>query len=127
MPDDFDDIEDLTDSTRVRRPSIVPDAPAIKARLTIARSPDPAQVGRVYPIRKDDVTVGRDSTNVVALNDPDVSRHHAQIVARDGAHLVVDLNSTNGTHVNGKRVKEAPLRKGDTLLIGSTVLTYELA
>jgi pSer/pThr/pTyr-binding forkhead associated (FHA) protein len=114
MPDDFDDIEDLTDSTRVRRPSIVPDAPAIKARLTIARSPDPAQVGR-------------DSTNVVALNDPDVSRHHAQIVARDGAHLVVDLNSTNGTHVNGKRVKEAPLRKGDTLLIGSTVLTYELA
>jgi pSer/pThr/pTyr-binding forkhead associated (FHA) protein len=63
-------------------------------------------------------TIGRVSDNSIAVDDPAVSSHHA-CVFRDGAHFVVeDLQSTNGTFVNGTRVSRQVLQPGDVLTIG---------
>jgi FHA domain-containing protein len=69
-------------------------------------------------------TIGRRSDNVIVIDDPAVSAHHA-CVFRDGDHDVVrDLESTNGTFVNDKRVSSQRLRNGDVVAIGSHRLLF---
>ena len=70
------------------------------------------------------LTVGREGDNdIVVTDDSFISGHHARIEVRPDGTAVVDLNSTNGTFVNGQRVSgERGLRKGDRLQVGSTVL-----
>jgi Nif-specific regulatory protein len=73
----------------------------------------------------DQVLIGRDTGMQVALGDGKVSRHHATI-SRDGdGWVVVDAESRHGTFVNGERVTRRPLRDGDQLQIGATVLRFE--
>src|SRR5262249_40296433 len=72
-----------------------------------------------------EVLIGRDAAMQVVLGDGKVSRHHATI-SRDGdAWVVVDAESRHGTYVNGERVSRRPLRDGDQLQIGATVLRFE--
>ena len=58
------------------------------------------------------------------INDPDISRRHAALdVQGEGKYVLRDLNSTNGTYLNGQRLTQPwPLRKGDRLQVGNTVL-----
>ncbi len=122
---DLKDLPQLDDKTRVRnRPAPAPTAPPILGQLKVTRCPDVTQVGRVWPLRGETTMVGRDPDNFIALNDPDVSRHHARIDVRAAQHTIIDLEATNGTMVNGQKVKESPLRIGDTILLGSTALVY---
>jgi pSer/pThr/pTyr-binding forkhead associated (FHA) protein len=65
-------------------------------------------------------TVGRDPGNDIILRDPKVSRHHAEIVFERGFFVLHDLASANGTYVNGKRVRVAPLTHGAKLRLGNT-------
>ena len=65
-------------------------------------------------------TVGRDPGNDIILRDPKVSRHHAEIVFERGFFVVHDLASANGTYVNGKRVRVAPLTHGMKLRLGNS-------
>ena len=65
-------------------------------------------------------TAGRDPGNDIILRDPKVSRHHAEIVFERGFFVVHDLASANGTYVNGKRVRVAPLTHGAKLRMGNT-------
>lgn len=65
-------------------------------------------------------TVGRDPGNDIILRDPKVSRHHAEIVFERGFFVVHDLTSANGTYVNGKRIRVAPLTHGARLRLGNT-------
>ena len=65
-------------------------------------------------------TVGRDPGNDIILRDPKVSRHHAEIVFERGFFVLHDLSSANGTYVNGKRVRVAPLTHGARLRMGNT-------
>ncbi len=65
-------------------------------------------------------TVGRDPGNDIILRDPKVSRHHAEIVFERGFFVLHDLASTNGTYVNGKRVRVAPLTHGAKLRMGNS-------
>ena len=95
------------------------------AQLRIVKAPHPQQLGRAFPLVGGEATIGRDSANTIALNDPDCSRTHARIVTTGTSHLLVDMDSTNGTEVNGVRIAEAILRRGDKVLLGSTVLAYE--
>ena len=53
-----------------------------------------------------------------------MSRNHAEIRPSDSGYLVVDLGSTNGTKVNGRRVTERELVDGDSITFGTTTLTY---
>jgi pSer/pThr/pTyr-binding forkhead associated (FHA) protein len=65
-------------------------------------------------------TLGRDPGNDIILRDPKVSRHHAEIVFERGFFVLHDLASANGTYVNGKRVRVAPLTHGARLRMGNT-------
>lgn len=65
-------------------------------------------------------TVGRDPGNDIILRDPKVSRHHAEIVFERGFFVLHDLASANGTYVNGRRVRVAPLTHGCKLRLGNT-------
>jgi len=65
-------------------------------------------------------TVGRDPGNDIILRDPKVSRHHAEIVFERGFFVLHDLASANGTYVNGKRVRVAPLTHGARVRLGNS-------
>lgn len=65
-------------------------------------------------------TVGRDPGNDIILRDPKVSRHHAEIVFERGFFVLHDLASANGTYVNGKRVRVAPLTHGAKVRMGNS-------
>jgi hypothetical protein len=71
------------------------------------------------------LTIGRLPESAVMITDPNASRRHAEI-RRSGSDVVlVDLNSTNGTRVNGATVRERKLADGDQIVIGTTVLRFE--
>lgn len=76
--------------------------------------------GKRLPLRAGETVAGRDEGCGVRLDEPSVSRRHARFLVQDDGVTVEDLNSTNGTLVNGKRRSGAvALRAGDTVRIGS--------
>jgi len=93
-------------------------------RLIVRRGPQPNQT---FDLNKDIVTLGRDITNDIVINDPEVSRHHMRMTRGAGGYTLEDLGSTNGTFVNGQRLTGArPMRPGDMIGLGETVtLSYE--
>ncbi|GAA6525913.1 DUF3662 and FHA domain-containing protein [Intrasporangium sp. DVR] len=84
--------------------------------------------GDRYPLLGSLTTLGRDESADIVLDDPGVSRRHSEIrVTTDGPHLVTsirDLNSTNGTFVNGERITSQRLEDGDRLTLGRTSATF---
>jgi hypothetical protein len=93
-------------------------------RLIVRRGPQPNQI---YELNKDIITLGRDITNDIVINDPEVSRHHTRMTRGGGGYTLEDLGSTNGTFVNGQRLTGArPMSGGDLISLGETVtLAYE--
>ena len=67
---------------------------------------------------KEQASIGRAGDNDLVLDDPQVSRRHAQVRWNGAQYLITDLNSTNGVYVNGERVREAPLLEGARVQIG---------
>jgi serine phosphatase RsbU (regulator of sigma subunit) len=84
-----------------------------------------SQGRRVVPIETTPFRIGRSSENTLQLNDPQVSRHHAEILQRDSAWSVRDCGSRLGTLVNNRRIEESPLQPGDLVKIGQTELRIE--
>lgn len=76
-----------------------------------------------FQLSKPVTRIGRGADCDVRVEDPGVSRHHAEILIGGGA-VVRDTASTNGTYVNGTLVAEQPLNDGDVITIGSTSLTF---
>jgi hypothetical protein len=72
------------------------------------------------------VVVGRSREADIVLQDPNVSRRHAELRRGDAGWQIVDLGSTNGIKVNGRRVDNRQLSAGDQITIGVTDLTFEL-
>lgn len=85
--------------------------------------------GKVYPLDAPDISIGRDSTNMIVINDAEVSRRHARMELRGSTYVIQDLGSTNGTFVNGSRISGIQvLNSGDTVAFGEgIVLAYEAA
>jgi pilus assembly protein CpaF len=74
-----------------------------------------------------EITVGRVQGNDLMLQKGNVSKRHARLLYRDGRFIVTDLNSTNGTYVNRRRIAQATIvREGDKIYIGDFVLRIEL-
>jgi hypothetical protein len=71
------------------------------------------------------VQIGRAPSCDVVLDDRNVSRRHAEIRRRGPVVVLIDLDSTNGTIVNGRRVREHPLADGDRITLGNSRLTFE--
>ncbi|MBX9678483.1 MAG: FHA domain-containing protein [Gemmataceae bacterium] len=80
--------------------------------------------GRIFRDLPLPVTMGREEGNVLRLNDERVSRFHAKIQTDDEDHILTDLESTNGTRVNGTVVQIRRLRFGDRVSIGRSILLY---
>ena len=79
--------------------------------------------GGRHVVDRRSVVIGRSADCDVVVDDRNVSRRHAEL-ARDGDSFVLrDLDSTNGTAVNGRRVREAPVSEGDRVTVGATTLT----
>jgi pSer/pThr/pTyr-binding forkhead associated (FHA) protein len=78
--------------------------------------------GRSYEL-KDELLIGRADKCHLVLDDTYVSQVHARIFARNGAHMLEDLGSTNGTYLNRRRITSpAELQRGDQVKIGKTVM-----
>jgi FhaA, N-terminal domain/FHA domain len=105
-----------------------------KAQPTQAVSPEELGVepevvtltfdGSVHEVRQRRVVLGRSRDCDIQLNDANASRRHAELRQEGASYWIVDLGSTNGMEVNGKRVKRAKLHDGDTITIGSTDVTF---
>jgi pSer/pThr/pTyr-binding forkhead associated (FHA) protein len=73
------------------------------------------------------VTLGRSRQADVVLNDPNVSRQHAEVRPRGGSWVLTDLGSTNGSRINGRSVEGSEvLKPGDEIELGATSLRFEL-
>lgn len=73
------------------------------------------------------MSIGRESGNQISIPDINASRRHAEIRQEASGHWVLsDLGSTNGTFVNGRRIKSAPLHDADMIVIGTTNLEFQL-
>lgn len=70
------------------------------------------------------VTIGRTPDNEIAIELPEVSRRHARLTFSEGGYVLQDLNSNNGTYVNGERTAEARLQDGDQIQIGPVVFVF---
>src|SRR5688572_8235382 len=81
--------------------------------------------GRTYELNVEKTTVGRVEDNAFQIAEPSVSSHHAEIILKGTDVLVKDLNSTNGTYINGEKITEAVLKPGQTLKFGQVELQLE--
>jgi pSer/pThr/pTyr-binding forkhead associated (FHA) protein len=84
--------------------------------------------GMSYELRNEETLIGRNPTTDITLLDEGISREHALVLfdAETGLFQVEDLQSTNGTKVNGKRVRSATLQDGDEVQIGRTRFQFRL-
>lgn len=80
--------------------------------------------GRVYRNLPTPLTIGREEGNLLRLNDERVSRFHAKIQQDNGDIILTDLESTNGTRVNGNVVQIRRLRLGDCICVGRSLLLF---
>jgi hypothetical protein len=85
---------------------------------------DGADRGKEYRNLPTPVTIGREEGNTVQLNDERISRFHIKIQEDQGKLVLTDLESTNGTRVNGEDVQLRLLRYGDVIALGRSVLLY---
>lgn len=80
--------------------------------------------GRVFRDLSTPVTIGREEGNILRLNDERVSRYHAKVQHDNGEIILTDLESTNGTRVNGNVIQIRRLRAGDQIGLGRSILLY---
>src|SRR3954471_20908101 len=79
--------------------------------------------GGEFPLRMErEIVVGRSSDLDMVLVEDMVSRKHAKIAATGDQIVIQDLGSTNGTFVNGEKIKKARLKEGDRILIGTSII-----
>ena len=81
--------------------------------------------GKRHEVDKRRVVIGRSKECDIQLSDPNASRRHAELRQEGSAYWLVDLDSTNGSALNGHRTARGKLESGDTITIGSTDLKFE--
>jgi pSer/pThr/pTyr-binding forkhead associated (FHA) protein len=77
-----------------------------------------------FPLAASVVTIGRGSDAGIRIDDPGISRHHAEIRHSESGFSIIDLASTNGTLVAGERIGERALADGDEIRMGSTLMVF---
>ena len=105
MPSTDATVPDLMGSQRLSNPT-----------LSIVKGP---HTGTTFVLDTPEITIGRDPSNSVFLNDMTVSRHHAKMHLVPGANSIEDLGSLNGTWVDGAIINRAMLEDGSTIQVGT--------
>src|SRR5262245_62494024 len=83
------------------------------------------ELGRRIPLSPVEASIGRDDDNAIHVDIDTISRRHARLFVRMGAHWLEDLGSTNGTFLNEERLSRSmPLRNGDLLRCGGAVFKF---
>ena len=97
---------------------------ASQFQLIMRTGPTP---GAAYTLEGDQMTIGRDSSNEIVINDAEISRRHARLTFQGGKYVLEDLGSTNGTFVNGQRLAgPRVLKAGEVVSFGEQiVLVFE--
>lgn len=90
--------------------------------LTITHNRNPVDE---YILRQETATIGRGSENDIQLADTTVSQKHARFVVSHDSLYIEDVGSTNGTYVNGQRIKKQRLKRGDQVMIGQHKLSFD--
>jgi hypothetical protein len=131
----FDKVDELgTGRFRVRSAAIARVTPASGESVTdtaVRRANVVLEVnGMRHPLEPPGLLIGRGTEADLRINDPGVSRRHAEIRVLPGANVpvvsIIDLGSTNGMLVNGQRVQQATLSDGSVVKIGNTSMTVRL-
>jgi hypothetical protein len=93
-------------------------------RLVMRSGPTP---GKVFDLTEDNLSIGREPSNDISINDAEVSRKHARLFMQGGHYVIEDLGSTNGTFVNGQRLMGPHILKpGEIISFGEQIsATYE--
>jgi hypothetical protein len=103
-----------------------PDEPA----AVVPASAEPRDVavltwnGKRHRVDRDRAVLGRSKDCDLQVEDPNVSRRHAELVREGSAYWIVDLDSTNGVELNGKRLRRAKLEEGATFVVGETEIAF---
>jgi predicted Zn finger-like uncharacterized protein len=82
-----------------------------------------AQTGEIHPVPAPEFVIGRSDAGI-DIHDPEISRRHCEVKIMGDHLILIDLGSTNGTHVRGERVKTARLTPGQSFTIGNTTLEF---
>lgn len=81
--------------------------------------------GRVFQLDQEVTTLGRSKDNTIIIENPTVSGHHCSVTREGNAYILRDLESTNGTRLNGKEITEARLRPKDLIQVGSVEFLFD--
>lgn len=84
-----------------------------------------SMAGRSYDLATERTTVGRVEDNAFQIEEPSVSSRHCEILLRGSDIVIKDLNSTNGTFINGEKISEGVLKPGQTLRLGNVELKLD--
>lgn len=119
--------QDEPGETRVYRPPVSTEAVSAEdaEALGLAHTPPVLVTGDERRELAETVVLGRSRECDITLDDPNVSRRHAEVRQDGGAWWIVDLDSTNGIEVNGQRVDRAKLEHGDEIVLGTSRLRFE--
>ncbi|MBT3189965.1 MAG: FHA domain-containing protein [Anaerolineae bacterium] len=89
-------------------------------QLVMRNGPNP---GAIYALDADLMTIGRDPSNTIPVNDPEISRQHARMSAQGGKIVIEDNGSTNGTSINGRRISGPHvLKSGEMISFGEDIV-----
>ena len=121
-----------TDKTEIFRmpssdatvPDLLNSQKPVYPTLTIVKGP---HLGDIFYLDSETITLGRDPSNSIFLNDMTVSRHHARIDLsgiKEGRASITDLSSLNGTWVDGAIVSHAGIKDGSTIQIGTFRMVF---
>jgi pSer/pThr/pTyr-binding forkhead associated (FHA) protein len=113
------------DQTRIRKPSQSTNKLPERFQVSVVIIKGYAE-GMEYSVTKEYTVLGRDKEADIAVKDPLVSRRHAAIIYHDGGFVLQDLESTNGTTVNGTLIQQTDLRHRDKFRIGDTTIQFVL-
>jgi hypothetical protein len=97
---------------------------AAEAEALLSRAYFIVNGARHVPLNRSVITLGRKLDNTIIVDDPRVSRHHAQLRQRFGRWVLYDLGSASGTYVNNHRIEECILQPGDVVSLAGTTLIY---
>jgi diguanylate cyclase (GGDEF)-like protein len=100
---------------------VVPAAPPERACLVVIYGPE---LGKRSTLSRAPFEIGRSSKADLPIDQESISRHHARISFDGNCHVIEDLGSTNGTFVNDSKVQRSPLRDGDQVKVGRSILKY---
>jgi pSer/pThr/pTyr-binding forkhead associated (FHA) protein len=114
-------------AVRERRPQTGQGSPEQRAAAMVSTRAVVSLDDRRYVLEGPRATIGRSKDVECVLRDPNVSRRHAELRrASSGDWTIVDLDSTNGVKVNGRRVASSRLSPGDQVTIGTTTFSFDI-